>query len=271
MRTLALGLIFISIFQTAAQANTASVAHQQSKAEKDLLELDAQRETLAAIVAKNNNEAAAIYKKYYDEISTKRADLQKTNPTLDQNRYRQLEYDLAKLKENYEKDKANFDKLEAEASRNLKKVTADIETTKRIILAEGLQNPTTTSSAPGAPLATSARALPLLVTSQGQEIQALETKIEIQALEAQFEGADDKIDELERLYDRSQVGAYVQEKVSQLVNSITICRAMRRCAVKDEQPLDPKLIQEELFPESKATRSEHYQKVKTRRPPGSSQ
>ncbi len=265
MRILALGLILSSMFQTAVQANTASIAQQQSKAEKDLLALDTQRETLAAIVAKNKSESAAIYKKYSDETSAKNVELLKTKPTLDQNRYRQHEYDIATLKENYAKDEANFKKIEADARLKLDKVMANMEITKKLILSE----PSTSLASSGTP-AVLAPAIPLLVTTQGQEIKALETKIEIQSLDAQFEGADDKIDELERLYDRSQVGAYVQEKVSQLVNSLTICRAMRRCEVKDETPIDAKSIQEELFPESKATRSEHYQKVKTRRT-GSSQ
>ena len=61
------------------------------------------------------------------------------------------------------------------------------------------------------------------------------------------------------------IGAYVQDKVSQLVNSITICRAMRRCEVGEEKPIDSESIQKELFPTSQPVRSEHYDKVKSRR------
>jgi prefoldin subunit 5 len=69
------------------------------------------------------------------------------------------------------------------------------------------------------------------------------------------------LDDMEKLYDKSVLGAYLQDKFGQLLNSQSICSAVKRCAVSDPKKIDPEKIRQELFPESKEVRSDYYDKV----------
>ena len=74
---------------------------------------------------------------------------------------------------------------------------------------------------------------------------------------------DDKLDALERVYDKSVMGAYLQDKIGQLLNSNAICMARNRCAKLDPEKIDPETIRKELFPESSKgyQRSDYHDKA----------
>ncbi len=80
-----------------------------------------------------------------------------------------------------------------------------------------------------------------------------------------FKNNDDNLNEIEKQYDRTVMGAYVQDKVTQLVNSLTICKAVKRCSKNETEKVAPDFVQKELFPSSSAIRSETYDHVKDRR------
>ena len=76
---------------------------------------------------------------------------------------------------------------------------------------------------------------------------------------------DKVLDEVERLYDRTVLGAYMQDKIGQLLNSQVICAARKRCATGDPERIDPQKIRDELFPTSTQTRESYYDHRRLRR------
>ena len=90
---------------------------------------------------------------------------------------------------------------------------------------------------------------------------------ELLTLTDEADDVDDILDGIEAVYDKSLLGAYLQDKIGQLLNSNVICRTIKRCRVREPSRISPEDIQKELFPETQ-TRSEYYEKVKKRRSSG---
>ncbi|MCB0347876.1 MAG: hypothetical protein KDD37_03530 [Bdellovibrionales bacterium] len=101
-----------------------------------------------------------------------------------------------------------------------------------------------------------------------RKLRATQVQADFAALETEIKDFDRKLDLVESQYDKSLMGAYIQDKIGQLLNSQAICAARKRCATNDPQKIDPEVIRQELFPESAKTRSDYYEKVKSRRSTG---
>ena len=84
-------------------------------------------------------------------------------------------------------------------------------------------------------------------------------------LENQFFRMEDTLDKMEEIYDNALIGAYLQDKIGQLLNSNVICEARSRCATKDTKKISAEIIQKELFPKGKWRRKGYYEKVQRRR------
>jgi prefoldin subunit 5 len=76
-------------------------------------------------------------------------------------------------------------------------------------------------------------------------------------------GVEATLNDMEKDYDKSVLGAYLQDKFGQLLNSQVICSAVKRCPTNDPKKIEPERIRKELFPESAAdaVRSDYYEKV----------
>ncbi len=96
-------------------------------------------------------------------------------------------------------------------------------------------------------------------------IEALALQAKVSELDADLGDIDKVLDEVERLYDRTVLGAYMQDKIGQLLNSQVICAARKRCATGDSERIDPKKIQDELFPTSTRTRGSYYDHERLRK------
>ena len=68
---------------------------------------------------------------------------------------------------------------------------------------------------------------------------------------------------MESVYDKSLLGAYVQDKIGQLLNSQVICSARKRCLDGDPKKIPAEKIKDELFPETRH-RSDYFDRVKSR-------
>ena len=82
---------------------------------------------------------------------------------------------------------------------------------------------------------------------------------------------DEQLDAIERVYDKSVMGAYLQDKIGQLLNSDVICTARKRCLDSKPIKISPETIRKELFPESVSgkQRSDYHDKArKNRNRPG---
>lgn len=102
------------------------------------------------------------------------------------------------------------------------------------------------------------------------EIQNLKRQVENNSLMYEFSKlqtelihVDEKFDIIEDIYDKKMIGAYVQDKIGQLLNSQVICAARKRCMSADPTSIPAKTIQKELFP-STSSRSEYDKKVNAR-------
>ena len=101
-------------------------------------------------------------------------------------------------------------------------------------------------------------------TQQTLRLNALSLENKFFQQGSELNNIDSKLDDMERIYDQAEVGAYFQDKIGQLLNSNVICKARKRCMVSEPKEIPSSVIQNELFPESKKTRSEYYNKVKER-------
>ncbi|MCH2535266.1 MAG: hypothetical protein MK008_12550 [Bdellovibrionales bacterium] len=88
--------------------------------------------------------------------------------------------------------------------------------------------------------------------------------INVSQLMSETNNIDLMLDEIEREMEMNAVGLYVQDKIGQLLNSQVICAARKRCLTKGKDEIKASTIQKELFPDSLKTRSEYYDKVKSR-------
>ena len=101
----------------------------------------------------------------------------------------------------------------------------------------------------------------------------LELKIKALDLKSSFSDIDNNIDDfgqtldlLEAHYDKTVMGAYMQEKMGLLLNSQAICTARKRCATMKPERVSPETIRNEMFPESsdKFSQRDYYQKLHPR-------
>ncbi len=97
-----------------------------------------------------------------------------------------------------------------------------------------------------------------------QKIKSQGLAIDFAALGTKLKGTDEALDYIEGVYDKTLVGAYLQDKIGQLLNSQVICAANNRCSVAGAQDILPTVIQKELFPNSRKARSEYYEKVNSK-------
>ena len=96
------------------------------------------------------------------------------------------------------------------------------------------------------------------------KIEGLEVQADLFKLTNRTGNIDRELDSIERVYDRALLGAYLQDKIGQLLNPQVICAARRRCMTNSVQKIDPQVIQRELFPTSaNPTRSDYYEKVRS--------
>ena len=92
---------------------------------------------------------------------------------------------------------------------------------------------------------------------QALTIETLGLQVKLSDLGDNLRDIDHVLDEVERLYDNTVLGAYMQDKIGQLLNSQVICAARKRCAVGDPRKIPPSQIRDELFP-STQTRESYY-------------
>ncbi len=90
---------------------------------------------------------------------------------------------------------------------------------------------------------------------QDATIDALRLQVKVSDLDASLGNIDQVLDQVERIYDRTVLGAYMQDKIGQLLNSQVICAARKRCAVGDPRKIPPSQIRDELFPSTQTRRS----------------
>ena len=100
------------------------------------------------------------------------------------------------------------------------------------------------------------------------QLKAVKGQLNFDKLYRRLNNLDDTLDEVQRVYDKSIIGAYIQEKMGRLLNSQVFCQARQRCekAQRGKNLIDPKLIREQIFPEAKqnSKRSFQYYKNKAR-------
>ena len=103
-----------------------------------------------------------------------------------------------------------------------------------------------------------------LVTSNNilsSKLRMADLRMSFMELDFKTNKVETTLDDMERIYDKSLLGAYLQDKMGQLLNSQVICMAQKRCAVSDPKKIDAEKIRQELFPESQAIRGDYYEKV----------
>ena len=93
---------------------------------------------------------------------------------------------------------------------------------------------------------------------QALTIDALKLQARFSELDDNLEDIDQVLDSVETIYDRTVLGAYMQDKIGQLLNSQVICTARKRCAIRDPEKIPPGVIQRELFPTSERIRESYY-------------
>ncbi len=99
---------------------------------------------------------------------------------------------------------------------------------------------------------------------QDATIETLRLRVKLSDLDDSLGNIDEVLDQVERIYDNTVLGAYMQDKIGQLLNSQVICTARKRCAVGDPRKIPPSQIRDELFP-STQTRESYYNHRRLRR------
>ena len=101
--------------------------------------------------------------------------------------------------------------------------------------------------------------------ARGLKLKSLENRIKLLTLKDKFSdiaddyGAVDKaMDDIVDKYDKTVMGAYVQDKIGMLLNSQVICSAQKRCSKSDESSIPGDRIRRELFPASDKSRYNYY-------------
>ena len=95
------------------------------------------------------------------------------------------------------------------------------------------------------------------------QVRLLNTTMKFQNLRLNVESIDDTLDDIERVYDQSVLGAYFQDKIGQLLNSQVFCKAARRrCDDPNPYPINPEIIRNELFPDTEEYRGSNSKNEK---------
>lgn len=95
-------------------------------------------------------------------------------------------------------------------------------------------------------------------------IQLNAVDVNISQLMQETNNIDLTLDKIESEMEKNAIGMYVQDKIGQLLNSQVICAARKRCLTRGKDEIKASTIQKELFPNSIKTRTEYYDKVKSR-------
>ena len=91
-----------------------------------------------------------------------------------------------------------------------------------------------------------------------QSLRATSLKADFNDLENRFENVGQTLDTLSSEFDRTLMGTYVQDKMTKLVNSKSFCEAKRRCDTGGRRKVNPSMVRNELFPESRAQRDDSH-------------
>lgn len=93
------------------------------------------------------------------------------------------------------------------------------------------------------------------------KLRVADLRMSLMELDFKKNGIDATLNDMERIYDKSLLGAYLQDKMGQLLNSQVVCSVQKRCMGTDPKMIDSQRIRNEIFPESEAVRGNYYEKV----------
>ncbi|MFS4460913.1 hypothetical protein [Bdellovibrio sp. HCB2-146] len=93
------------------------------------------------------------------------------------------------------------------------------------------------------------------------KLRVADLRMGLMELDLKKNGIDSTLNDMERIYDKSLLGAYLQDKIGQLLNSQVVCSVQKRCMGTDPKMIDSQRIRNEIFPESEAVRGNYYEKV----------
>lgn len=93
------------------------------------------------------------------------------------------------------------------------------------------------------------------------KLRVADLRMSLMELDFKKNGIDSTLNDMERIYDKSLLGAYLQDKMGQLLNSQVVCSVQKRCMGTDPKMIDSQRIRSEIFPESEAVRGNYYEKV----------
>jgi prefoldin subunit 5 len=182
-----------------------------------------------------------------------------------------------KQRDLYQKAKSDYEKAKADNGPALNKLKGDANTLDTELKAVSI---TVKSEKFGDVIQTKSREIaPDAVAKFNQakldkQNTLLQTRLRVADLRMNFmdldlkaNGIESTLNDMEKIYDKTVLGAYLQDKFGQLLNSQSICSAIKRCAVSDPKKIDAEKIRQELFPESQAIRSDYYDKVNKKQAP----
>lgn len=181
-------------------------------------------------------------------------------------------------REIFVKAKADFDKTDAENKASLVKMKLEAEklddelaeTSRKVAGEKFASDKIPTMSVEAVATLRTQTAVAKLDKQNSilaDRLQVSDLRRDFAELDLKSNGINDTLNKMEKIYDKSVLGAYLQDKFGQLLNSQSICSAVKRCAVADPKKIDAEKIRQELFPESQAIRSDYYEKVNKKQAP----
>jgi hypothetical protein len=179
---------------------------------------------------------------------------------------------FVKAHADYIKAKYEFEPAIKKAKDDLAKVDQDLEALQQTVKAEkfpgDVQGKTKELLNEGMAQTVVAKADRQNTILQNR-LRTADLRADFMDLDIKTLGVEAKLNNLEKQYDKSNLGAYLQDKFGQLLNSQVVCSAVKRCAVTDAKKIEPEKIRQELFPESQAQaiRSDYYDKVNKKQAP----
>ncbi|MNK80876.1 hypothetical protein D3C87_1006090 [compost metagenome] len=249
-----------------APAESKSVEVRLLDANQKISKLESRKEALGKTV----NESQQRISSAYNSMKNAEADLMKagggaTVPLTDKQRETFL-----KAKTDYEKVKNEYApgmlKLKAELGTVDEELKALAQTVKSEKFAENIQAQAKAVGPDAIAKFNLAKVEKQTKVSESR-LRTAELGSAFLELDLKTYGVDATLNDMEKIYDKSVLGAYLQDKFGQLLNSQSICSAMKRCAVSDPKKIDAEKIRQELFPESQAIRSDYYEKVNKKQAP----
>lgn len=249
-----------------APVETKTVEARLAEANKNISKLETRKEALS----KSANESQQRITSAHNAMKNAEADLMKagggaTVPLTD------------KQREIYLKAKADYQKTRDEFAPSMLKTKAELGTVEDELknLAQTVKSEKFAESIQAQAKAVGPDAINKFNINKVEKQNAVsqsrlrtaELRSAFLELDLKSYGVDATLNDMEKIYDKSLLGAYLQDKFGQLLNSQSICSAVKRCAVADAKKIDPEKIRQELFPESQATRSDYYDKVNKKQAP----